>query len=353
MKTLVAKLTLSTLIVCPTLAEPLNPIQLHRLDPQRVLRLPVALDRLSTIRFPSPISSLEAALVSTERHPDALFLMSFQPGNAHFSVLALKPQAQTTLNVVWKDRVYVLELVESPHPWLSVILDPPVEPQAPSSTPPPSPPRLLGLLDIAKAYGLLRVQHPEVVAGVELVRPNSLADYGDYTITVDEVFRFEREDTLVFRIVLTNKTRVNIHYLPQSLMVSAGERVYYQSITDAGGLIPARGATNAYFAISQNPDGSRHALSPRNEFLVLLSRGATPHPPLTSRQATPSSPAPPKTEFRVPSSRPLPRSTPGTNVNVPPRPVTEVPVESSLNRTSSAANPAATRNTWVQPTPVP
>ena len=102
-------------------AQPTNAIQRLALNPMAVTRIPVALDRLTTIRFPSPVSDLQAALIAVEPHPDALFLVAFQPGNAFFSVRALAPSTNTTLNVVWKNQTYVLELVESKPPWLSVI----------------------------------------------------------------------------------------------------------------------------------------------------------------------------------------------------------------------------------------
>ena len=93
-----------------------------------VTRIYIALDRLTTIRFPSPLSDLQSALVAAEPHPDALFLVVFQPGNAFFSLRALAPNASTTLNVVWNNQTCVLELVESPTPCLSAIFEPPPEP---------------------------------------------------------------------------------------------------------------------------------------------------------------------------------------------------------------------------------
>lgn len=276
-------------------AQPTNAIQRLPLNPMAVTRIPVALDRLTTIRFPSPVSDLQAALVTAEPHPDALFLVAFQPGNAFFSVRALAPNTNTTLNVVWKSQTYVLELAESPAPWLSVIFDAPSEPATNAPPKVVTPARLLGLLDTAKAYGLLRQQHPSSVAGVEVVRPNSRRDYGDYTIRVEEVFRFDAEDTLVFRIGVSNKTQTLIRYVPDSLMVRAGQRVYFQSIAEATGILPAAAEVPVYFAITGNADGSRGALSPHNEFMVFFCREDEPAPttlPLASSPAPQSPPQP-------------------------------------------------------------
>jgi hypothetical protein len=151
----------------------------------------------------------------------------------------------------------------------------------------------LGLLDTAKAYPLLKSQHPEAVARVSCIRANTLRDYGDYTIKTEEVFRFDDSDTLVFRVVLSNKTARIIRYLPQSFMVQAGERVFYQSITDGTGEIPAQASVPVYFAITGAPEGGRSELSPRNDFMVLVQRLDSPPVP----QST--SPPPPTNELTV------------------------------------------------------
>jgi hypothetical protein len=291
-------------------AQPTSAIQRLTLDPMAVTRIPVATDRLTTLRFPSPVSDLQSALVAAEPHPDALFLLTFQPGNAFFSVRALVPGTNTTLNVVWKNQTCVLELVESRSPWLSVIFDAPAEPATNAPPKPMTTARLLGLLDTAKAYSLLRMQHPESVAGVEVARPGSVRDGGDYTVRLEEVFRFEAEDTLVFRVALSNKLDTVLRYLPESLMVKAGQRVFYQSIAEGDGTVPAASEVPVYFAITGSADGSRNALSPKNDFQVLFSRLDVPRPPPPPvvsaapppEQRQPSRPQSLPAGFPVPSS---------------------------------------------------
>jgi hypothetical protein len=278
-----------------------------------VLRIPVARDRLTTIRVPSALSDLQAALVVTEPHPEALFLVTFRSGDAFFTVRALAAGTNTSLNAVWKNQTYVLELVESPTPWLSVICDAPPEPVTHPAHKAVTPARLLGLLDTAKAYGLLHQQYPERVAGVEVVRPDTVRDYGDYTIRTEEIFRFDAEDTLVFRIGVSNKTHALIRYLPESLMVRMSstsfdeavqesivgarpkQRIFYQSIAEATGLLPAAAQVPIYFAVTGSADGSRNLLSPRNDFMIMLCRLDAPNSPaspLTESSAAPSSTPP-------------------------------------------------------------
>jgi hypothetical protein len=260
-------------------AQPSDAIRRLTLNPMVVTTIPVALDRLTTIRFPSPLSDLQAALVAAEPLPDALFLVTFQAGNAFFSVRALAPGTNTSLNVVWKNQTYVLELVESRSPWLSVIFDAPAEPATNPAPKTVSVRRLLGMLDTARSYAVLRQYYPSSVADVQVVRPNSLRDYGDYTIRVEEVFRFDAQDALVFRIGVSNKTQSIIRYLPESLMVRAGQRVYYQSMTEAPGVLPAAAEVPIYFAISGSADGSLNSISPHNDFMVLLCRLESPTQP--------------------------------------------------------------------------
>lgn len=284
------------------------PIQKRTLDPMQVTRLQIARDRLTTIRFPGPISYLESALVATEPHPEAFFLLSFHPGEAFFSLRALVAGASTSLNVVWKQQTYVLELVESTSPWLSVVFEdpPPVRQQtSPGSI---SPTRLMGRLDLAKSYALLKQQHPSAVAGIQASRPNTVRDYGDYTIRTEEIFRFEADDTLVFRVVLRNKTRSPIQYLPGSLMVRIGERVYYQSITDAGGVMPPGIDIPVYFALTGAADGTRADLSLKNDFFVLLNRiPQQPTPALAKSTPVPAAVVNALEPFVAPPPRLTPR----------------------------------------------
>lgn len=309
-----------------------NPIQRLVLDPNRVTRVFVGEDRLTTLRFPSPVASLESARAVAEAHPEALFQVFFQPGEAFFSVRALTSKASTTLNVVWRHQTYVFELIESTVPWFSVVLETPRPVTALSRRAPLAPSQLLGRLDTAKAYALLRQQHPNAVAGIEVVRPNTTRDYGDYTIRTEEVFRFDADDVLVFRIVVRNTTPSPIHFVPASLMVRVGIRLYPQSITDAAGVLPSQTDVPVYFAVAGAADGSRAELSPENDFFVLLNRlpseSRPPAPettlvsPVTPTAATTVTPAPvaPPPTAMVPTN--APRAVPSSPYGVRMSPMT-------------------------------
>ena len=141
-----------------------------------------------------------------------------------------------------------------------------------------TPTRLLALLDKAKAFPLLKKQRPDAVAGAEARTfgdEPQVTDFNDYEIRVEEVIRFNPEDTLVFHVTLRNKSEHPIRYLPESFRVRIGNRLYHQSISDAPGLLPSHSASTVYFAITGNPDGGRNELSLKNQFTVLVSRLAS------------------------------------------------------------------------------
>ena len=164
-----------------------------------------------------------------------------------------------------------------------------------------TPTHLLALLDKAKAFPLLKKQHPEAVADAE-ARPfgdkPQVTDFDDYEVRIEEVFRFNSADTLVFHVTLRNKSDWEIRYLPESFCVRIGNRLYYQAISDAPGLLPPHTASTVYFAITGTPDGGRNEVSLKNEFSVLVSR--LPSPPTSaatteSTQTPAPSPSPPTT----------------------------------------------------------
>jgi hypothetical protein len=131
------------------------------------------------------------------------------------------------------------------------------------------------------------------VAGAEaraLGDEPQITDFNDFEIRIEEVFRFNPEDTLVFHVTLRNKSEREIRYLPESFCVRVGNRLYYQSVSDAPGLLPPHAASMVYFAITGTPDGGRNELSLKNEFSVLVSRLPSPRPSPATTQTTSTPP---------------------------------------------------------------
>lgn len=266
-------------------ARDFSPIEQYQLDERTIYTIPVSLSRVTTISFPGPISAIDAANVTNDAKTPGVFQIAHTKGSYFFSVRALAQKAVTNVNVRWNKKTYVLELVESASPLYSVIFnyssDEPVRPAAVRVTPN----RLLALLDKAKAYPILKTYHPETVAQVEYLsyaKAPRVLDCGDYDVQVDEAFRFNPEDTLVFRVLLRNKSENSIHYAPDGFSLRVGDRTYPQSVSDASGTIPPKSEVPAYFAVTGTPNGGRNELSLKNDFAVLVSRyepAAAAYPP--------------------------------------------------------------------------
>lgn len=302
------KSPISILLLAATtaLAVPPEAIQRLTLDERVVITVPVATNRVTTISVPGPIAAIDAVGVTADGKAPGQFQLAHTKGSSFVSVRALARRAATNLNIRWSKRTYVFELVESDTPVLALNLDDNVAAaQAAQPAPQVTPTRLLALLDKAKAFPLLKRQHPEAVAGAEARTFGDeppVTDFNDYEIRIEEVFRFNPEDTLVFHVSLRNKSEHPIRYLPESFCVRVGNRLYHQSISDAPGLLPPHAATTVYFAITGTPDGGRNELSLKNDFTVLVTR-TTPPPPEDNSTAAPAKMVPP---FRSPKAQAQP-----------------------------------------------
>jgi hypothetical protein len=314
------------------LAEPPESIQRITLDERVVVTVPVATNRVTTISLPGPIAAIDAVGVTADGKTPGQFQLAHTKGSSFVSVRALARKAATNLNIRWNKRTYVFELVESETPVLALNLEDRAASEVAQPAPQVTPTRLLALLDKAKAFPLLKKQQPDAVAGAEARTfgdEPQVTDFNDYEIRIEEVFRFNPEDTLVFHVTLRNKSEREIRYLPESFCVRVGNRLYHQSISDAPGLLPPHAASTVYFAITGTPDGGRNELSLKNEFSVLVSRLASMPNSVATVQAT---------------EPPLPQSPPLLNGMTPEqeaiaRQSLRRAIEESQNTNAPSANP--------------
>lgn len=250
-----------------------QPIQSVSLDPDVVIEVPVATNRVTTLSFPGPISAIDAANVTVDPSVPAEFHLAHTKGSSFFSLRALRPRASANLNVRWSGQTYVFQLVESRQPALSLNLGAPARPEVPERAPRLTPTQLLALLDKAKAFTLLKTQQPDALGDVEFRTPtNAITRLDGFEIHVEEIYRFNAEDTLVFRAQVVNSSKARVTYRPDSFQVRVGLHRYPQSISDASGEVPAESAATVYFAITGMPDGGRADLSIDNDFHALVSR---------------------------------------------------------------------------------
>jgi len=262
------------------------------LDSNVSIVVPVATNRVTTISFPSAITAIDGAGVTVDGKTPGLFQLAHTKSSAFLSVRALFPKASANLNIRWNDQTYVFDLIESDQPVLSLNLEAPPTPEEDGvgRAPEVSPIKLLSLLDKAKAFPLLKAQQPESVADVDFTTYDGkplVSDFNDYEIQIEETFRFNAEDTLVFRLAITNKVDSPLIYQPDSFTLRAGDRLYPQSVSDADGTVPPKSRSIVYFAVTGTPDGGRNDLSLRNSFTVLVTR-LSPLPPAITVTNRPS-----------------------------------------------------------------
>ncbi len=243
--------------------------------------MPVATNRVTTVNFPGAIEAIDGVGFTVDGKTSGAFQLAHANRSAFFSVRALALGVSANLNVRWNERTYVLEFIESNPPMLSLNLELPPTPMENGAVRASefNPLKLLALLDKAKAFPLLKQQHPEAVSDVSFTSYDGhplVSDFNDYQIQIEQAFRFNAEDSLVFRIAITNATEAPLMYQPDSFMVRAGNRLYPQSISDADGSVGPHGKSIVYFAITGTPDGGRNDLSLKNNFTVLMKRLSPP-----------------------------------------------------------------------------
>ena len=280
MKSIVSLFLLTASVV---LAQPSKEILKDFLDEDVLTVVPVATNRVTTISFPSAITAIDGAGVTVDGKTPGQFQLAHTKGSAFLSVRALFSKASANLNIRWNDHTYVFELIESNVPVLSLKMEAPPTPEEEGvgRAPNVSPLKLLALLDKAKAFPLLKAQQPESVADVGFTTYDGnplVSDFNDYEIQIEQAFRFNAEDTLVFRAAITNKANAPLIYQPDSFALRAGNRLYPQSISSADGSVPPKGHSIVYFAITGTPDGGRNNLSLKNQFTVLVNRLSPPPP---------------------------------------------------------------------------
>lgn len=247
------------------------------LNEQVVTEIPVGLHRVTTLNFPSPIQSVDAVGFTADGKTPGLFQVAHQPGQNSLALRAMIPGASANANVRLAHRTYVLLLKESQNPVLAANFLAPAQPTltsqvgSDSAAPSLTPSKLIGLLERSRAYEQLKQHHPRIVADVTVSRPRSTNDYETFTVVLEEVFRFDLSDALVFHVTLYNKTAEVVRYRAGSWAVRVGERLYSQALADGDGRIPAGGESSAWFVIQGSPDGRRNGVSARNPFIVLVN----------------------------------------------------------------------------------
>ena len=275
------KFLLLFLVPLSLLAAP-KAIRQFPLDEYSVVRLEVPFaNGNTTVLFPSSIGGLYGAKITRDPVKPADFLLTYQNGSHYFQLRALQPKAKDTLTVIYNRKAYILQVEASETPVFTATFYQDSDSARRTARATVDPARLLALVDKAKAYPVLSPVHPDAYENIEHVKPARIMRYKNFRVYVDEVFRFEADDTLVFRVLLQNESLYPICYDKELISVRLSDRIYSQSLVDASGEIPP-GSLNAkgeiqpgaavplYFAITGTPSGGRNNLSADNRWNVLI-----------------------------------------------------------------------------------
>jgi hypothetical protein len=289
---------------------------------------------ITTLEFPSKIEAIEGYGFSVNPVPDGpdLFQISFNKGTNFLSLKAAREGVEGNLTVVLEGKVYSLFCKCVPDPSFVVIFEGgagkvtsnPKDVLAQSKQ--ASPARLLGFLDKVKAFPSLKVSAPEMFQNMDIAEPNSDSSLDGLTITLRRVLRDNSLDSLGFEVELANKGNKDFLYDPESLGVRVGDEVYKESVSDAGGLVPAGKVQTAFFVVTGTALGSRNDLAVTNKFAVVLRQvigEMDPH-----RKVTAEWQEPPDTMPTAQSGWHEP-SLPGANEGATPTPPNDVTKKSS------------------------
>ncbi|MBL9188335.1 MAG: type-F conjugative transfer system secretin TraK [Opitutaceae bacterium] len=255
------------------------------LDPKQAVDLPLSRE-VTTVMFPGPITAVAGAdmlieggrqSVEVEEGTPLRFHVSHAPGSNFILVRSLQPDAVARLTAIYDRSAYVLNLrTVAADSTASVIFQPAVQAAAVRVETPPEPvkfsPRIgLSLLDRARAYPVLAKSLPKAVEGVTLRVQNRTIELPDVEVTVQEVYRFSKEDAVVFLLRLKNKTDRTLDLAPSTFAARVAHEKFEQSIANGPRRLAPGESAEAEFAVVGLPDGTRNDLSADNAFTVLIN----------------------------------------------------------------------------------
>lgn len=255
------------------------------LDVHKVIELPVSRE-VTTVTLPGPITAVAGAdmlidngraATEVEETAPVRFQVTHAQGTNFLLVRSVQPEAAGTLTVIFEGAAYIVQLQSvAANPVASAIFKRGNADAAVKVDHVPEPvkfsPRVgFSVLDRARAYPVLARSLPKAVDGVTLRAQHRKVELPDVEIDVQEVYRFSREDAVVFLLNLKNKTDQVLELAPSTFAARVGEEKFEQSIANGPRVLQPGESREAEFAIIGMPDGTRNDLSADNAFTVLVN----------------------------------------------------------------------------------
>lgn len=262
-----------------------QPVLEVAINPRAVVDLPVSRE-ITTLVFPGPITAIAGAdmlIDSGKGGVDAgedtplRFHASHAPGSNFVLIRSLQAGASGRLTLIFEGDALVVTLhsVEA-NSVASVIFEKPVTASAVRVSTPPAPvkfsPRAgFSVLDRARAFPVLSSALPRALEGVALCAQNRKVVLRDLQIDVQEVYRFSKEDAVVFLLRLKNTGDAILDLAPATFAARVAQERFEQAIANGPRTLAPGESADAEFAIFGMPDGTRNDLSADNAFTILVN----------------------------------------------------------------------------------
>jgi hypothetical protein len=263
----------------------MQPIRNATLDPNQTVDLPVSRE-VTTVMFPGALTAVAGSDMLIDRGREAIeveegtplrFHVTHAPGSNFVLLRSLQPDSSGRLTAIFEGAAYVIQLRSvQTDSVASLIFKRDEGHHAVKVDGPPTPvrfsPRIgLSLLDRARAYPVLVKAMPRAVEGVTLRAQNRITQLPNLEITVQEVYRFSKEDAVVFLLRLRNTTDSVIDLIPSSFAARVAQERFDQAIANGPRTLGPGESAEAEFAVVGLPDGTRNDLSADNAFTILVS----------------------------------------------------------------------------------
>jgi hypothetical protein len=236
--------------------------------------------------FPGAITAVAGADMLIDRGRESTeveegaplrFHVTHAPGSNFILLRSLQPDSSGRLTAIFDGAAYVLQLrTVATDSVASLIFKRDEVHRALKVDGPPAAvrfsPRIgLSLLDRARAYPVLVKSMPRAVEGVTLRAQNRITQLPNLEITVQEVYRFSKEDAVVFLLRLRNTTDSVIDVVPSSFSARVAQERFDQAIANGPRTLGPGESAEAEFAVVGLPDGTRNDLSADNAFTIVVN----------------------------------------------------------------------------------
>lgn len=219
----------------------------------------------TTVLLPDMPESFQGVGFTKDDAVAAPVRIDYTLGNRFFSVKPLFVGATADLNVVLHNRIYSFKFFHSEKPIRALTLFDAAKyagRRQQTAGRGARIERLVYLIEQAKTYFVIKENYPNMYRNIEFTEPATVIPYLGFKVIVDQAFRFDDDDTIVFRVIFSNETYQPIYY-GRDLAVRVGANIYDASLSDVSGeitpakpgLIRLKTTSGRVTATLRSPDG--------------------------------------------------------------------------------------------------